>query len=103
MERGMDTFESMERMVRLETKVDQLIEMQKNPPLSPLLEKEILKIEARFAKHEAKHSVYDEFQNSINQKIAWVAGVFAVIGAGGVALFKFFINLIQTGGPPNGP
>lgn len=70
-----DNSDIRERVVRVETKVDFIIENMSSLPPSP----ETIK---RFERIEEIAKGHTEFENELNKRIAWVTGAFAVIATG---------------------
>ena len=73
------------RLVRIETKMDAIIKGLENPKQSPESKEAFTRIHARLNEH-------DRFRDSVNQKIAWVSGAFAVILTGVTWFVKHLIG-----------
>lgn len=64
-----------ERVTRVETKVDYIIDHMTSLPASP----ETIK---RLEKLEASSVLHSNFEVELNKRIAWVTGAFSIIAAG---------------------
>jgi hypothetical protein len=73
------------RLVRIETKMDAIIKGLENPKQSPESREAFARIHVRLNEH-------DKFRDSVNQKIAWVSGAFAVILTGITWFIKHIIG-----------
>ena len=68
-----------ERVARVETKIDHIIDNMTNLPPSPDTVKRLEKLEEDNEAHTA-------FEQKLNERIAWVVGAFTVV-AGGIGWF----------------
>jgi hypothetical protein len=67
------TLEATDRLARIETKLDTLFSAIEDLPTSPATLEQ-------FKAQGARISALESFEGSINQKIAWIGGVFATFG-----------------------
>lgn len=77
--------ETVDRLARIETRQDQIFNILENMPASQA----ILDI---FKKQDIRLTVVEAFAASVNQKIAWIAGVFATLGVALGLLGKYIVD-----------
>lgn len=81
------TLDTIDRLARIETTLERLVDTIDNLPASPA-------ILQQFDTQNTRITNLESFEGSINQKLAWIGGVFAAIGVAIGLLGKYIVDHI---------
>lgn len=94
MTNGMD-LENESRLTRVETKLDILLQRAEGLATKEHIQREMKLLEERIDDQDKKIRDLTSFRESINQKIAWVAGAFGVIFTAIAYAGKYLWSLVM--------